>query len=203
MTNENAKTTPRASKKTDVRKLTRIAILAAIVVVLQLLSNAGILKFGPVEINLALIPIALGAILYGPLTGAFLGALDGILILIAAGTQAFLVFNPIATVLLCLLKTGIAGFVSGVVYKALSRFNIVIASIPASLVVPVCNTGLFMIGVLTIFRDLFAPAAEAGGMSMMQFVIVSFLTTNFLIEIIVTIILIPVITTLVKMFKKN
>ena len=46
--------------KPDVHKLTRVGILIAVVIVLQLLP----FKIGVVEINLALIPIVLGALLY-------------------------------------------------------------------------------------------------------------------------------------------
>ena len=68
---------------------------------------------------------------------------------------------------------------------------------------PIINTGIFIVGVLTIFKGLFEGAAAEQDLSMMQFVITSFITTNFLIEIIVTMVLSPVLVRLVSMFKRK
>ena len=56
-----------------IKRLVGISILTALVVVLQLLGNY--ITIGTVNITLALIPIAVGAILYGPVAGLFLGFL--------------------------------------------------------------------------------------------------------------------------------
>ena len=60
-----------------IKKLVGVATLTALVVALQFLSNY--VKFGTVEMTLALIPIAVGAILYGPLVGGFLGFIMGVI----------------------------------------------------------------------------------------------------------------------------
>ncbi len=185
--------------KLDVRKLTRVGILIAVVVVLQLLP----FKIGVVEINLALIPIVLGALLYGPLTGAFLGAIDGIVILLLPGTAGFLSFNAIATILMCLLKTGLAGLVAGFIYKYLRRFDETVGVTIAAFSAPIINTGIFIAGVLTIFSGLFAGAAAAQEMSLVKYSVVTFITTNFLVEIIVTMVVIPVFVRLVSMYKRK
>ena len=52
----------RASEKT--RRLTGLALMTAIIVVLQVV--ASFVKFGPFTITLALAPILIGAALYGP-----------------------------------------------------------------------------------------------------------------------------------------
>ena len=77
------------SKK--IKKLVGIASLAALVAVLQVISNY--ITFGEVSITLALIPMVVGAILYGPLTGFGLGALMGVVIITAPSTATFLNFN--------------------------------------------------------------------------------------------------------------
>ena len=187
------------TNRPDVHKLTRVGILMAVVIVLQLLP----FKIGVVEINLALIPIVLGALLYGPLTGFLLGAVDGIVILLLPGTGAFLSFNPVCTVLMCILKTGLAGLVAGYIYKGLRRFDETVGVTTAAFSAPIINTGIFIAGVLTIFKGLFEGAAAEQDLSMMQFVITSFITTNFLIEIIVTMVLSPVLVRLVSMFKRK
>ena len=63
----------RASEKT--RRLTGLALMTAIIVVLQVV--ASFVKFGPFTITLALAPILIGAALYGPKAGACLGGVFG------------------------------------------------------------------------------------------------------------------------------
>ena len=69
----------RANEKT--RRLTGLALLTAIIVVLQVV--ASFVKFGPFTITLALAPIIIGAALYGAGAGAWLGAVFGVVVLIA------------------------------------------------------------------------------------------------------------------------
>ena len=102
--------------KLKINKLVGIAIFMCLVVVLQLFSNY--VTFGPVSITLALIPIVVGAIIYGPLAGFILGATCGLIVFFAPGTIAlFWPYGIIKTFVLCILKTGLAGLVSGFVYK--------------------------------------------------------------------------------------
>ena len=65
----------------SVVRLTSLALLAALVVVLQTVASG--IRIGPVPISLTLVPIVVGAILFGPAAGAGLGAVFGIVCLIA------------------------------------------------------------------------------------------------------------------------
>ena len=99
-----------------VRTIAGLGILTAMVVVLQLLSNY--VQFGPVSITLSLFPIAVGAMLYGPLGGLFLGLVNGVIVLTAPSTISFFfAYSPVGTIVVCLLKTGLAGFVAGLIFK--------------------------------------------------------------------------------------
>lgn len=99
-----------------VRTIAGLGILTAVVIVLQLLSNY--VQFGPVSITLSLFPIALGAMLYGPLGGLFLGLVDGVLVLTAPSTISFFfAITPIGTIFVCLTKTGLAGLFAGLIFK--------------------------------------------------------------------------------------
>ena len=64
--------------KLFIQKLVGTAILAAVVISLQLI--LGSIKLGPFNITFTLIPIILAAILYGSLSAAFLGAVFGIMV---------------------------------------------------------------------------------------------------------------------------
>ena len=70
----------------SVVRLTSLALLAALVVVLQTVASG--IRIGPVPISLTLVPIVVGAILFGPGAGAGLGAVFGIVCLIAGITGA-------------------------------------------------------------------------------------------------------------------
>ena len=84
-----------SNSKFNVRKLVGAAVLAAIIVVLQLVVSS--IHVGPFSITLALIPIIIGAIVYGPGTGAGLGAVFGLVVCYAVVTGAdaggFLMFQ--------------------------------------------------------------------------------------------------------------
>ena len=63
------------SKRIETRVLTGVAIFTAIVVVLQLLGS--FVRFGPFSVSLVLIPIVVGAAMYGAGAGAWLGFVFG------------------------------------------------------------------------------------------------------------------------------
>ncbi len=98
----------------SVVRLTSLALLAALVVVLQTVATG--IKIGPVPISLTLVPIVVGAILFGPGAGAFLGAVFGVVCLIAgiAGTDKFTnvlwVASPFWLVVVCVGKAVLCGF---------------------------------------------------------------------------------------------
>ena len=61
------------------KRMVGIALLSAIVIVLQLLGS--FIRFGPVSVSLVLIPIVVGAAMYGPAAGAVLGAVFSMVVL--------------------------------------------------------------------------------------------------------------------------
>ncbi len=188
-----------------IKKLVGLATLTALVIVLQLLSNN--VTFGNLSITLALIPIAVGAILYGPLAGLFLGMVMGGIVLTGADTQTyFLSVNPAATVVLCLVKSGVAGLVSGLLFKLFafiakkqSSVNakkglFAAGIIVAALVVPLVNTFIFIFGAV-IFFSVYYPSLEAA--------IAAVIGTNFLVEFIISAALSPALVTLVKVLTRQ
>ncbi|MBR6051282.1 MAG: ECF transporter S component [Clostridia bacterium] len=186
------------------RRLVMIAIISAIIIVLQVISNY--IKFGPVQITLALTPIIIGAALYGMVAGAVLGAVLGVVILIwgLLGLDGGFVLllidtNPFFAVTLCILKTTIAGFVSGAVFKALSKKNDVVASFVAGGLCPIVNTGVFLAGMFAVFGDTLRGFAEAAGaQSVFVYVITALVGINFLVELIVNMVLATAVTRIIR-----
>ena len=83
-------------------RLTYLAILTAIVIVLQMLGS--FIRFGTFEVSLVLLPIVLGVVTCGPLTGAWLGLVFGVCVLVSPATQAFMTISIFGTVVTVLLK---------------------------------------------------------------------------------------------------
>lgn len=181
-----------------IKKLTGTSIFMALVIVLQLISNY--INLGLVNITLALFPIALGAIIYGPLAGLFLGLVHGAIVITAPSTSGFLGYSPALTIIVCLLKSGIAGLVSGLLFKYLKSKNFTLSIILASLCVPIINTGLFAIAMLTLFKPILVAAAN--GENIIIFLFVGFITYNFLIEFVINSALTPTIISLTKLKEK-
>ena len=183
-------------------------MLAALVVVLQSLSIF-IGRFNPVvSFTLALIPIVIGAILYGPLWGAILGAIMGIIVFISVvtgqagllSTEMFQLY-PIITCIVCISKTALAGFVSGITYKAIAKAGKdKLAMIIASVLCPLVNTGIFLTFLLTVFYEI---ASKFAAGNMIYFIFVLILGINFVIEFILNSALSPAIVRIIEVVRKN
>ncbi len=98
-----------------VKKIVGIGIFTAIVLVLQFLGGG--IKFGMFSISLVLLPIVVGAAVYGWQAGAWLGLTFGVAVLLSGDAGAFLTIDPIGTVITVLVKGTLAGLCSGLVYK--------------------------------------------------------------------------------------
>ena len=190
------------NKRFNTRKLTGLALLTAIVVILQFLG--AFIRFGPFSISLVLIPIVVGAALYGVLAGAWLGFVFGLVVLLSGDAAAFLVINPVGTVLVVLLKGALAGLCAGAVYKALSHTNETVAVIVAAVAAPVVNTGIFLLGCLVFFLPTVAAWGEAMGFeSVGKYMILGLVGGNFLFELLINIVLSPIIVRLVRLGRKE
>ena len=183
----------------NTRTLTGMAIMTAIVIVLQLLGS--FIRFGPFSISLVLIPIVVGAALYGEIAGAWLGFVFGLVVLLSGDAGVFLAVNPLGTILTVLVKGAAAGYVAGLLFRLIAKKNETVAVIVAAIAAPIVNTGIFLIGCLLFFMDIIAE--WAGGTPVGTFMIVGLVGANFLFEVLFNIVLSPVILRLLKIAKKG
>lgn len=187
---------------TKTKKLVGIGLFTAIVMVLQLLGG-GIRVLGMFSISLVLVPIVVGAAVYGWQAGAWLGFAFGAAVLLSGDASAFMVVNPLATVFVVLIKGTACGSVSGLVYTALKRYNTLLAVLVAAIACPIVNTGVFLLGCQFFFLETIAQwAKEFGFADAANYMIFGLAGTNFLIELGVNILLGPVITRLITYAKK-
>ena len=190
------------------KQVTGIAVLLALVIALQ--AFGGTIFVGAVQLNFTLIPIVLGAILFGPWVGAFLGFACGVVVLIQVimGMIPFYVLiwsnDPLATTLTCLVKTTVAGYVSGVLFVIFSKKKMSTAVFIASGIVPVLNTLLFVVGCLFMKNSVYTIA---DGQNVLAFILVSLVTFNFFIEFAINLLVAPalhqVIGVVDRRFKGN
>ena len=180
-------------------------ILVGVEIVLQIIGNY--INPGFANINLSLIPIAIGAIMYGPIVGGFLGLVCGVMVLISPSTmQFFMPVSPLGTIIACLLKTTLAGVLAGLVMKLFKPEKKIYGAILASILVPVVNTGIFSIFALLFFKPILegmvasAPEMYANiGVAL----IVGMIGINFILEIISTTILTPSLYKIIEHSSNN
>lgn len=186
-----------------------LALLTAIVVLLQLAGVAIRLPFLTTPISLVLIPIALGAMVLGPAAGAWLGLVFGLVVFITCGpggqdplfTGILFQNHPLLTFLVCTVKSTVAGYVAGVVYRVLAKKNSLVASFAAAALVPVLNTGIFILGCFTMM-DTFEQNL-LGGMNMWYFLVVLCAGVNFLAELAINLIFSPALHRVVLVVQKK
>ncbi len=186
----------------NIQRMTGLALFTAIIVVLQLVST--FVRFGPFSITLALIPIIVGAAVYGPGSGAYLGGVFGVVTLAASafgwdlGGNVLWNAQPLLTALICLVKGIAAGAAAGAVYRALARKNVTGGALAAAVVSPVVNTGLFLLALYTLFPDVLAAWASDAGADVATYILTGLVGVNFLVELAVNLVINPVIVRILR-----
>lgn len=173
------------NKRITTQQIVGTGLLLALEIIFQIIGNY--LQIGPVNINLSLVTVVLGAVLYGPLSGAVLGFFNGLIVLLSPSTIAiFMPISPIGTVIACLLKCTIAGLVAGLLFKLFKNKNNLVGLIIASLLVPIINTGIFSIVCLLFFRPFLESGVSEAFPNIGAFLIFGVIGINFIVEIIST-----------------
>ena len=190
------------NKKMSTSDLTLLALLTALVALLAYLG--GFIKIGGLaSISLTLIPVVLGAALCGPLAGAWLGGVSGIVFFMTADSAFWMGLSIPGTIITVMVKGILAGLCAGLVYKLLEKKNRYLAVTVAAIVCPVVNTGIFLLGCFAFFMDTVNAGAVGADMSVGGYLIVFFVGLNFVFELLSNIILSPSIVRLLNLRKKN
>ncbi|MCD8328781.1 MAG: ECF transporter S component [Ruminococcus sp.] len=188
------------SNKTN--KIVGLGLLTAIVVVLQVLAVA-IRPSGVFNISLVLVPIVVGAALYGWKAGTWLGFVFGVVVVLT-DASAFLAVNIPGTIITCLLKGMLAGLASGLIYLLIAKKSRFIAAVVAAIVCPIVNTGVFLLGCMIFFMDTINEwAAATGYENAGAYMIIALVGVNFIIEMAVNIVLSSAIVKIVDIQTKK
>lgn len=194
-----------SNKKFDRSKTVKLAtagILTAIVVVFQFIGAS--IKFGTFSVSLVLIPIVVGAALGGKGVSTWLGFIFGLVVLLSGDASVFLAIDPLGTVITVLLKGTLAGLVGGFAFEMLKKVNTYFAVIMSAILVPLTNTGIFLVGCrLFFFETIKEWATGLGFGNAFTYMIVGLVGVNFIFELVINIILSPSVVGIVKTLSKK
>lgn len=187
-----------------IKNMVGVGLLTAIVVVLQLFGTP--LKLGMFAGAVALLPIVVGAALYGWKAGAWLGFAFGATVLLSGDAAPFLAISIPGTIITVLAKGSGCGAVAGLVHTLLQRVNKTLAAYVSAIVAPIVNTGIFAIGCYVFFyQDLIGWNAGSATpfANTTAYIFLGLIGTNFFVELGTSVVLAPVITRLIKIGSKQ
>lgn len=194
-------------KNAKIKRMVGVALLMAMVIVLQFVGSMIPPIGGTVSISLVLIPIIIGAAVYGPGAGAILGMTFAVVTLINCITGAdpggAMVFqaNPVMCVLVVVGKSILCGLASGWVYALISKKNTYVGMLCAAIICPVVNTGVFVTCMLLFFKPVLS--AWAGGTDVITYVLTGLVLCNFVPEMILNVVFSPAGHQITRIVKKT
>ena len=177
--------------QTDTKKLVRIALLTAILIVMEI-TGIGLIKTpSGLEMTIMHVPVIIGAILMGPVEGAILGGVFGAISFWECFGKspfgaALLGINPVFTFIVCIPTRILMGYLCGLIFKALNKDEGkgVVSFGVASLSGGLLNTLFFMTALILLFGSTDFIMAMRGSMNILSFVI-AFVGLQGLLEAII------------------
>ena len=138
-------------KKYDVRFMTQLALLVAVEMVMKAI-GLGSVPVGPLYMSFLTVPIAVGAIIMGPMAGMILGGVFGFVSFMDAikgasvMTSALLAVSPLHTFVLCFITRVMMGACVGLIHRGMEKIckNSMVNCFVTSLSAPLLNTLFFM-----------------------------------------------------------
>ena len=203
----------RTSAKQKTLRTVQLALLVALIFAMQYIGTVATAAFKGigVELSFVLIPIVIGAFLLGPVEGAFLGLVFGVMTIVltimAPSSSMYIIFdaNPFFFSVVAIAKAVLAGLGSSLIYKGLGKaFKgkfVYLKTLIASASAPIINTGIYLLGMVCFFSDTISEKFS-GGQNVFVFLVL-LIWINFLIEFAINILLTPAIIRIVEVVKKK
>ena len=73
----------------------------------------------------------------------------------------------------------------------------------STIIAPIVNTGIFLIGCLVFFYPTMAAGAAAEGKNVILYLLTAMVGFNFIVEFAINVVLAPTVTYIVKVISKN
>lgn len=146
------------TKQFNTKFFVELALMIAIIIIMSF-TPLGYIRLPGLSITFLTVPVAVGAIVLGPMGGLICGAAFGLTSFYQAltGGSAFtatlLGINPLGTVFLTIIPRTLEGLLTGLIFKALHNNKKIqkISYYIAAFCCPVLNTLLFMSSLVVIF----------------------------------------------------
>lgn len=194
-------------KNKKIHMLTGVALLIALMIVLQFIGTVFPIKIGPVSLSLVLIPIVIGAAMYGPGAGGILGAAFGVIATIfcingmdGGGHMVFQASPPLC-ILVVMAKGILCGVAAGFMYRMVAPRNSYVGMLLAAMICPVVNTGIFLLGMRLFFMDVLQQ--WAGGSNVAGYVLTGLILVNFLPEFVLNVAVSPASQRIIHVINKR
>ncbi len=147
-------------RKLDVRRMTELALLMAIIMVMAFTRLGYVNMPWGLPVSLIVIPVAVGGIVLGPKAGTFLGLVFGLTSFAKTFGDAgmgplMLEANPIGYFFLCVGPRVMVGLLPSLLYAWLKKFQKfrTVAQAVCCFLTPVVNTVLYMSTLWLLFAD--------------------------------------------------
>ena len=168
-------------KRVNTRYITELGLFIGVILLMKLTGLSSI-PVGPLVMTFTMIPIAVGAMLLGPLAGTILGTFYGLLSLYDAitgksmMTAAFFAVSPFMTVLLCIGTRALVGYLTGLLFRVFQKLDRhrIWSYFAGGLLAPMLNTILFMgFIVLFFYQTQYVQnlAANKGAVNPLMFIV--------------------------------
>lgn len=166
-----------ANRKPDLRRLTLLALFAAIIVVMANVPFLGYIPLGFMNATTIHIPVIIGACLLGPKAGALLGGVFGLTSLINNTIKPLItsfVFTPfysldprfsggLRSLIICFVPRILIGIVAGLIFKWLKdHTGAILACGAAGFLGSMTNTIFVMGGIYLLYGASYAEARNMG-----------------------------------------
>lgn len=185
----------------NTKQLTYLAILTAIVFLLQFISLY--MRFTVFSVTFVLIPIVIGVAVCGKWAGVWLGFVFALAVFATQDANLFLGFSVPGTIFVVFLKGILAGLACGLIYSLFEKKNRYVAIVLAAIVAPIVNSGIFFLGCILFFFDDISIYFELSSAAVPSFVLLTLIGINFIVEFVINIVLSPSICRIIDITKKH
>lgn len=191
-------------KNKNVFQTTIIAMLVAILIIQTFVPVLGYIPIGPLDVTIVHITVILAAVLFGNRTGLIVGTVWGLLSMVRAYIQPtpfnVVFLNPLISV----LPRAIVGWLSSIVFEALDkRTDARWKYSVTAMVGTASNTILVLGGIYLLAGETYAAALGIPETALLT-ALGAVVATNGLIEVIASMIILPLVAVpLIKFLKRR
>jgi len=209
MSNIETNNTAMAKKTFTTKYMVELAAMIAIIIIMAF-TPLGYIKLPGLTITFLTIPVAVGAIILGPVCGLTFGLTSLYQAVTGGSVFTFALFNlnPVFTIILTIVPRALEGLLTGLIFKALHNIKSVqkISYYIASLCCPLLNTLLFMSTLVALFyrTDFIQTYVAKFGVGNPFSFVVAFVGTQGAIEAVVCFVVASILArTLYAVLVKN